>query len=139
MRKSLSYLLLLLLVAVSCEPDPTTYQIVNNREYLVPERDSFADGSMYDVVVFAYFQEDIAWQDNLDDIPPAGGMSDKMELPDGYDMVRISFVDVPIESELFDLAEGFRQFVARYDTLEAGKNNLIFINDSTMTRIFYDF
>jgi hypothetical protein len=134
-----SYLLLLLLFTVSCETDPTTYQIVNNKSLTSSEVDPMIDGSLYEVVVFVYFGDDIVRQDNISFVEPGGGLSREMEVPEMYDRIRVSFTSTNYDPEKAYRAEGFRQFVARYDSLEIGKKNKIYINDSTLTRYLYDF
>lgn len=139
MRIKPSYLLLLLLIAASCESDPTTYQIVNNKEFVVSENDPLVDGSLYEVVVFVYFEDDIVRQDNVSAVAPDGGVSSTFEVPETCEKIRISFTSAPSASESFRLAEGARQWVGHYDTLEIGRNNRIIIDDSTHIRYVYDF
>lgn len=137
MKNILFLLILAAVVTLGCKKDepepasPTTYQIVNDNE-VNESTIEFLDGTLYEIVVFAYTGDDIARQDNVDPVGPSGSKSDIIEVPDTIEKIKISFKFLPKESPYYNLSSNNRKYVVSYTFLEKGKNNQVIIDGQTM-------
>lgn len=134
MRKAL-FFTMLVFVFFSCEKDEdsskTTYQIINNCTYNESSID-YLDGTMWEIIVIKYIDDDIAGQDNVDPVSPDGGKSDIIEIDNDVEKLKVSYKYLPQESEYYDLDINERKYVAAYTYLDEGENNVITITNSTL-------
>lgn len=122
-----------LLFSTGCEEEqlPTTYQIVNHGETYYSEYDPYLNGTLYDVVVFCYLNDDIVRQDNLGDLE-VGESTKIKEVPETYTKIKMSYKMLPEESAFYDILDISRSYVVGYTLLEPGKNVVLEITSQTM-------
>ena len=129
------FLLLTLFAVVSCSEEDvpevkiTSYQITNNMDTYESDYE-FLDGTLYDVIVFKFIEDDLAGEDQLDAISPDGGTSDVIEIDEQVTKIKVSFKFLPERSEQYDLAE--RRYLASYTFITKDINNEVEINGNSM-------
>lgn len=122
---------ILSLLFTACSRTPTTYEIRNNKALYINADDPLEEGTLYNLTVFCYIDGYIARQDNLAPVGPRGDLSERIEVPEAVERIRIAYTIVPKESDNFQKAEGFLRFVAESYYLDPHRNTVVEINDST--------
>jgi hypothetical protein len=141
MKRINTLLIAITLIAVftsSCEEDEKdplpAYQVINNtEEFTDNEGIEELDGTLYDATVY-YFKEngDMIGNEELGDLPPDGGTSQKVEVTDKKDAekVKVGFRHLPsynsyeIENPVY--------YTESFYYLEKGETKEIEINGNTM-------
>lgn len=134
--KKIIFILLCLFLVISCkkEETPTTYQIINNMTPITSAM-QYLDGSIYEVVVFHYYNSDIIKQDEFSKISCNGGKTAITDIPEKSEKIKVSFKFLPPESAYYDYSSNDRKYIIAYTIVEKGKNNVITINDNTMVSV----
>lgn len=135
MKKLLFTLLVASLVVVaSCSSDDesaTTYDISNNlsiSESTVP----YLNGTMYEVVVYQYIDNNVVKQDNIKQVNSGGGKCQKMEVSNNVNFLQVSFKFLPKESPLYNDSYNQRRYVVVKTPIKKGTHHSIIISGDTM-------
>jgi hypothetical protein len=138
MKKSLFIFGLALLGFNACDKSEenvtTTYQIINNTTPInMPDYyEGQLDGTLYEIIVYCYIGDDIARQDNINAVKSGGGTSQKINVENNYDKVKMSFKFLPKENSYYNIDLNARRYVQAFSFLTKGENTIITINDNTM-------
>lgn len=129
-------LLLSVFVLVSCSKDDeetsnTSYQIINNAHFENSNIEG-ADGTLYDIIVFKFIGDDVAGEDNLDNIPANGGTSDVIPIDERIDKIKVSFKLIPEEADQYDISD--RMYTTSYTFITDGQVNTVTISNNTATQ-----
>ncbi|MEO2070787.1 MAG: hypothetical protein ABGW99_05550 [Zunongwangia sp.] len=141
MKTKILLLFFLSVLLFSCssddnEPEPqiTTYRIVNNAERQPNENVSELDGTLYEVTVLKYIDDDLAGQDDLDPISAGGGKSNKIEISEDVEKIKVSFKWLPESSPYYDILDLDRVYTASFTYINVGEDNEIIIDGNTLVR-----
>lgn len=131
-------LLVLVIIATSisifssCKDDvQKSYRVTNNHPYITSSIE-YANGSLYEVIVFQYRGSDIIFEDNLGTIKYGGESSRIINAKESCDKVRVSFQFIPKDSSGDYSFYSNRFYTEKYFYLEDGKTKEIKIDSTIM-------
>lgn len=137
MKKLIFLVAIIGIMATGCKkndskPAPTTFQIQNNVSQTNTGIESL-DGTLWDVVVFSYDDnDDVVHQDNITSISYGGDISNKITAENNTTKVKVSFMLLSPDSPYSGSFINVREYTVSYFSLVPHQNNVVTIDGQTM-------
>lgn len=129
------FIILAALLNSGCEKESpeaitTTLKVVNNTTRVHYDEEPLLTGSLYEVILFAFIENDLSGEISMEDVHPEGGESEIIEISNEVTKVKLSFTLLPPQSDYFPEID--RSYTASYKFINQGELNEITIHDNTM-------